>query len=654
MTELLCVPFKQTLPIDLQKELSNLIDSTTYQSSSFFTDDISKISELREKVCDSEVDDAKLDSLKQYLNCLTDLAEKFPDNGIKFTWFQTLCQKAYTNVQHSIEFEKLNVIYNMGALYSLLAMNANDGSPLALKKLCTYFQLSAGCFQYIIDHLQDTKEPVFDRFTGLALLNIMLAQAQECFWFKAVQDAHKDSLVSRLAEQTSQFYDEACLYSKKSDLVRSDWSNHLKQKSAHFKAVALYRNALALGQNNQHGAMVKSLRLALESIKKSNLPSRNDFMATIEDASKNAERDNDFIYLQPVPSHIPTIKPAPMVKATSIDGVLQSQRSPSDKLFAALLPIHVVESCTAYAERQQSYVEEHVVRPLEALNRLLSNDLPKHELPPTLKPLSKDELLHIELSLQDQKRNNTNVKAILEKIKETLEKESETYDYLSARYGSINWRLPKSSELNSTFHERLDTLQKYLEQGQSVDEETAASFESIDKTLITSDIKLPESNDPIVRESNEVIAQRNEYISNVLAKSSEYRILPKVISEYRKSGESDFEGLFREHLKYFDIDLAYVKEQGNKNQQLSERLQTNDNENTVKRLEPRQMYIEELRFSLQALEDVKVNIEEGTNFYQKLMQSGHALLTDVEHFEATRREEGRELEKRLSTEVSNS
>ncbi|QLL32659.1 hypothetical protein HG536_0D01810 [Torulaspora globosa] len=652
MTELLCVPFKQTLAIDLQKELSNLIDSTTYQTSSFFADDISKISALREKACDSEVSETKLDNLKQYLNCLTDLKEKFPDNRIKFTWFQTLSQKSYTSSQYSIEFEKLNVLYNVAAVYSLLAMNANDGSLLALKKLCSYFQLSAGCFQYIVDHLQDTKEPVFDKFTGLTLVSMMLAQAQECFWFKAVQDDHKDSLISRLAEQTSQLYDEAFLYSKKSHLVRSDWNNHLKQKSAHFKAVALYRNALALGQNGNHGAMVRSLRMALEAIKNSNLPSRNEFVPKIEDALKNTERDNDFIYLQPVPSHIPPIKPALMVKPPSIEGVLNDERSSDDKLFKALVPIHVIESCSAYSERQQAYVEEHVVRPLKALNKLLVDQLPKYELPSNLKTASKEELLHVELSLQDQRQNNSRIKGLLEEIRYCLEKESKTYDNLSARYGSINWTLPESSKLNSAFYEKLESLQKYLKQGQSVDDETTALFRSIDQDLITSDIKLPESNSAIVKECNQVIAERNDYSAKVLLKSSEYRILPKVISEYRKSGESDFEGLFREHLKHFDIDLAYVKEQSIKNQILSEKIQAEDSSKTVKRLESREIYIEDLRFSLQSLEDVKENIEEGANFYQTLMQSGHALLTEVEQFEASRTEQGRELEKRLTAKRS--
>ncbi|QLQ79534.1 hypothetical protein HG537_0C01810 [Torulaspora globosa] len=652
MTELLCVPFKQTLAIDLKKELSDLIDSTTYQTSAFFADDISKISELREKVCDSEVSETKLDDLKEYLKCLGDLKDKFPDNRIKFTWFQTLSQKSYTSAQYSIEFEKLNVLYNVGSIYSLLAMNANDGSSLALKKLCSYFQLSACCFQYIVDHLQDTKEPVFDNFTGLTLVSMMLAQAQECFWFKAVQDGHKDSLISRLAEQTSQLYDEAFIYSKKSQLVRSDWNNHLKQKSAHFKAVALYRNALALGQNGNHGPMVRSLRMALEEIRKSNLPSRSEFMPTIEEALKNAERDNDFIYLQPVPSHIPAIKPALMVKLPSIETVLNDERNSDGKLFKALLPIHVIESCSAYSERQQAYVEEHIVRPLKALNKLLTDQLPKYELSSTVKTVSKEDLMHVELSLQDQRQNNSRINGLLEEIRYCLEKESQTYGSLIARYGSINWTLPKSSEVNSTYYEKLESLQKYLKQGQSVDDETTALFRSIDQDLITSDIKLPESNNPIVKECNEVIKERNDYTAKVLLKSSEYRILPKIISEYRKSGESDFEGLFREHLKHFDIDLAYVREQNTKNQLLSEKIQTEVNSKAVKRQDPQQIYIEDLQFSLQSLQDVKENIEEGAAFYQKLMQSSHALLTEVEQFEALRREQGRELEKRLSAKRS--
>lgn len=650
MTELLCVPFKQTLRLDLRKELSDLIESITYQSSSFFEDDLTKIAALRERVCDSEVSEGKLLALKQYYVYLEGLCEKFPDNQIQFTWFQTLSQKSCASAQYSIKFEMLNVLYNIGSIYSLLAMDSNDGSTNALKKLCIYFQKSAGCFQYIVQHLQETKEPVFDQNTGLALTELMLAQAQECFWFKAVRDSHKDSLISRLAQQTADYYEKAFLYSKKSELIRSDWTDHLSSKSMHFKAVAFYRNAISLGQNSEYGAMVKSLRIAKSFAKKSSLQSKDEFIETIQDVLKNAERDNDFIYLQPVPSSVPALKPAPMVKPLPIDDTLKDCDSGQDKLFLALLPLQVVEACTAYNERQDSYINEHIIRPLESLNKILTESLPKNELPPDLKPISMEELHHYDMALKDQESNNNSVKKLLEEIDAVLEKEAETNDYLSARFGSLNWDLPKSSTVNITYTEKLRALRDYLKQGQTIDDETRSLFQSIDSRLVTFEIKIPESNNPIVSEVSNILKKREKYCRKVESESSEHRILPKIISAYRSTGETNFEGVFREHLKYLEADRKFIQEQKLVNKSLLEKLHAQGDQTEIRRLEPFELYTADFRHSMQLLNEVKINLEEGADFYQKLIKSASKLLLEVQDFEASRRDQQRALEAKLCSD----
>lgn len=649
MTELLCIPFKQTLKLDLRKSLSDLIKSTTYQDPSFFDEDLTRVSSLRDKVCDSEVSEGKLSALKQYLACLGDLREKFPDNQIEFTWFQTLSQKSCASAQYSIRFEMLNVLYTIGSIYSLLAMDSNDNSTAALKKMCTYFQRSAGCFEYILRHLEETREPVFDQNTGLALVELMLAQAQECFWFKAVRDSHKDSLISRLAQQTAEYYEKALLFSKKSSLIRNDWSEHLGSKSTHFKAVAYYRNALSLGQSSEYGAMVKSLRTAISYAKQSNLSSKDEFLGTIQEVLKNAERDNDFIYLQPVPSSVSALKPAPMVKPLPIEETLNGGDREHHKLFQALLPLQVVEACTAYNERQDMYINEQIVRPLEALNKLITESLPKHELPSHLKPVSKKEIHHYDLALKDQESNNHRVNELLEGIGAALKNESEANDQLSARYGSLHWDLPKSSTVNSAYYEKLRTLEEYLKQGQSIDHETTLLFQSIDKSLVTSELKAPESNNPIVKEVNSIFAKRRDYWTQVEAQKSDHRILPKIISEYRRTGETNFEDIFRQHLRYLDGDVKFVQEQKLVNKSLQEQLQSQQDDQKVKRTEPFELYVNDVRHSFQLLEEVKRNLEEGAEFYRKLIKSASELLIEVQSFEATRRDAQRELEKHLSS-----
>lgn len=649
MTELLCIPFKQTLKLNLKEQLSRVIDLTSYQTSSSFDEDLTEISTVRDRSCDSDVSEAKLKDLKLYYTYLSGLQLKFPDNEIEFTWFQTLSQKSYSCSQYSLKFEKLNVLYNIGSIFSLLALDANNGSSLALKKLCLYFQYSAGCFQHILNHISDTKEPVFDKNTGHALVNMMLAQAQECFWFKAIQDSHKDSLISRLAQQIVDFYDEALRYSKRSELIRGDWSKHLESKVNYFKAVTYYRNGLALGQKGSYGAMIRSLNSSVLYLNRTNLSSKQSFMGRVEEALTNAQRDNDFIYLQTVPLDVSLIKPAPMVLAIPITDFLDVQPKPDQILFKDLLPIDVMESCSAYNERQDEYIQQHIVKPLHALNKLLNDNIPKVEIPPNVRTVPEEEMARFDLTFSDQKINNNRILSLLVEIEDILKQEAETDAQLRNRYGTLKWDLAESSSLNKQYYEKLQKLKAYTSQGSSVDSETISLFESIDRNLISSPIKIPESNDPLVREVYDTVKKRDLYVKELASKSSEHRILSRIIAEYKKTGEMKFESIFREHIKYFDVDLKYVQEQKDQNKSLLEKLKVQKNGLETKRIEPFRLYIEELEYSLKLLEDVKRNIDEGSKFYQELMKSVNLLLSEVHMFEATRRESKRQLEENINS-----
>lgn len=254
-------------------------------------------------------------------------------------------------------------------MYSLLALDSNSDSADSLKKSCLYFQNGAGCFKYVLDHQATLKtEAVVDDSTANALTSLMLAQAQECFWFKAVQDKHKDSLVAKLSQQIVDFYAESISDSQKGKLIRNDWTNHLKAKKAYFSAVTYYRMALSFNEKKQFGSMVKALQTALQFVNESTLSSSAKFKTVIESALKEAQRDNDFIYLQQVPSELQTIHPASMVKPSSIVGLLPSVDD-TEQLFKDLIPIEVMDYCTAYNERQDKYVEQRVINPLTSLNK---------------------------------------------------------------------------------------------------------------------------------------------------------------------------------------------------------------------------------------------------------------------------------------------
>jgi programmed cell death 6-interacting protein len=89
-------------------------------------------------------------------------------------------------------FERLSILYNIAAMYSLLATAQSRTTADSLKKACQYFQQAAGLFELLSHQAIDLRLPpgiVVDDFsepTVSSLKFLMLAQAQECFWQKAV------------------------------------------------------------------------------------------------------------------------------------------------------------------------------------------------------------------------------------------------------------------------------------------------------------------------------------------------------------------------------------------------------------------------------------------------------------------------------------
>lgn len=646
MTDILCIPQKRTEDAHLREQLAHAIELTSYQTATFFEAELDKVATLRRSISNPEPSHAKLQNLKDYWSCLKVLQKKFPDDQVKFIWFQPLSPKAKGESSHSLIFEKLNILYNIGSLYSILALEANDGSAQALKTMCLYFQYSAGCFQHILNHSNDCKETVFDQYSGHALVYIMLSQAQECFWFKAIQDSHKNSLISKLAKQVAEFYEGALSFARKSKLIREDWCSHLESKINYFTAVTYYRNSLLLEEKKNFGAEIKSLEMALAFSKRCTMKSNPEFVSKIEETLKEVQRDNDFIYMQPIPEHLPPVKGAPMVKISPLTSFLGDKNS---SIFKDLLPIKVMDACSAYNERQEAYVKQHVVEPLLSLNNLLNEGVSKFSQIPNLKTISKEELESYELSLNDLAFNSNNIGAQLTEIKKILEQESESDAELRVTYGTINWPLSPSTGVNNCYYEKLQKLEDYLMQGRKVDAETLTLFQSIDKSLITSPVKLPESNSPLVRQIESTIKSREKYAKEIEAKSAEHRVLPQIISEYKNSEKAEFENVYLEHLKHFDSDIEHVKEQKTENKVLLEKLRSKENTATCKRLEPAVLYIEDFRHSMKLLEDVKRNLGEGATFYDNLRKSASVLLYEVQNFERSRTSEKQNIKSKLTS-----
>lgn len=280
-------------------------------------------------------------------------------------------------------------MFNLAALYSQLAYSLNRTTSDGLKQACNYFCQAAGVIEHlridIIPELRASPPEDMDEMTLQSLEQLMLAQAQECFWQKAVKDGLKDASIARLAAKVSDFYAEAGDYAIKSNAISTDWIHHMTAKHHHFAAAAQYRQSLDCLDKRKYGEEVARLRDSLtcvnEALKEARWINRvvlgdlNGLKSRVAEDLKRAEKDNDMIYLQPVPpkSELKTIDRASMVaskapqQVTDAISMLGEKGPLGQPLLAKLVPYAVHVAASIYSDRRDRLINEKIVGELESM-----------------------------------------------------------------------------------------------------------------------------------------------------------------------------------------------------------------------------------------------------------------------------------------------
>ncbi|KAL0081159.1 BRO1-like domain-containing protein [Phycomyces blakesleeanus] len=250
------------------------------------------------------------------------------------------------------------------------------------------------------------------------LINLMLAQAQECVWQKAAMDKLRDGTIARLATQIAQYYDEAhelATNSSIQDIYPPQWLAHMQIKALHFHAAAQFRKASECISQNKYGEEVARLTLANAHVKHAcDMLKRPSSAADSHQAKKvssavvndlkslqqiiqtnlaRAEKDNDVIYLELIPSPlaIPAIQKIVMVKATPppeiLDPVSLMLNNANHKLdstphviiglplFQKLVPFAVHQAASVYVDRKERIIKEDIIGRAEELNAVYHSTL---------------------------------------------------------------------------------------------------------------------------------------------------------------------------------------------------------------------------------------------------------------------------------------
>lgn len=425
--------------------------------------------------------------------------------------------------QNNLRFELANILYNLAALYSQLAFAVNRTTSDGLKTACNYSCQAAGVLSFlrteVLPDMRSSPPEDMDEMTLQSLEELSLAQAQECFWQKAVKDGLKDSSIAKLAAKVSDFYSQAGDYGIKSDAISTEWIHHMTAKHHHFAAAAQYRQSRDCLEKRKYGEEVARLKDSLncvnEALKESRWINRtvlgdlNGLKNRVSEDLKRAEKDNDVIYLTPVPpkSELKTLDRAGMVVSKPPkevkDGIaMLHEGGPfGPPLFAKLVPYAVHIAASIYAERRDRLVNQSIIADLEAMTTKLRDLLQSLNLPGSLQALEKplglppsliskaeeirqqDGLNRLYRSIEATSELKNNDRAMYEQGVEFLKSEKAEDDQARTKHGTARWTRQPSEVAAQRLWTQVKEIEGYLNSAQSSDDLVLGKLRDSEKIL---------------------------------------------------------------------------------------------------------------------------------------------------------------------------
>ncbi|KAJ1997473.1 pH-response regulator protein palA/rim20, partial [Coemansia sp. S85] len=308
----------------------------------------------------------------------------------------------------------------------------------------------------------------------------------------------KDANIARVATQVAVFYDLAIESGSQGSLagtIPSHWLDHFKVKRLFFYAEAQYRKALDCLANSQYGEEVARLQAAQDYCNQINeLVTYNQrwsktLRAAVVDMVRaqaelvgsnrvRAERDNDVIYLDPVPAPtaLAAISPYKLAQSKTPEivenpGQYLGEEELGPPLFKGLVPFVIHQAASLYEDRKDQLVAKDLIISLDELTADCESVLNSLNLPHALDAIQKpvglppnilvgaDEIkseggfIGLKRLLDNAIASNTAAANLLAAAETALNEEA--HEDLRVRQGagagSHRARRAESSELTNTF-----------------------------------------------------------------------------------------------------------------------------------------------------------------------------------------------------------
>lgn len=721
MALFVAVPIKKTSEVDLVKPLKNVIASyySSGEDAAAFDEAIESLNRLRKECTNKSLEfkhESSIVSLEKYYDQLCNLECKCPPSeiSIPFKWRDAMMTSSFLGSNaltlNSLGYEKMCILFNVGAGQSqtaAAAVNESLTNDLALKMSTKFFCSASGIFQalkHLVPGAVGSQDLTIDLNPDVLQVMhlLMLAQAQESFFYKAVNDNMKLPIIAKIAAQCEDYYNDTLKHMQiKYSWPDKEWLPLISMKQLAFKGITEYYQGVVCGQNQSFGEQLCRLTKALEFLKQSEQKGGQTLYPSIfreynrktTTAYNEAKKDNEFIYHARIPDYstLSSVGRANLAKATTLP---ERFRPEQPDLFEKLLPIYVQQSVAKLDARKQEIVNGEIAA-LRDLNNVLNASLTSMNLPAAIEDVAgvsvppslvqksdavraKGGLNAIEQQLSELPDLLQRNKEILDETERMMTQEAESDQSLREQFKERWTRVP-SDKLTGAWKDNITKYRNIIQTAIEADNKVRAKFndqrekiriltegaESLQRSLPAGNTG-SHSNSSVVNRlrvlMNQVEALKNE--REVIESELKNYSFTEMKNRFLKALIAD-NAMNEAALSVESLGEAYgplqkqVRESRERQEALLKDIETANNEFVRSKGSlsgqdaTRESYLAELAAAHDSYFEISSNLAEGTKFYNDLTQLLVNLQNKVSDFCFARKAEREEMCKDLQHKIVN-
>uniref|UniRef100_A0A8C1K2R4 Protein tyrosine phosphatase, non-receptor type 23, b n=1 Tax=Cyprinus carpio TaxID=7962 RepID=A0A8C1K2R4_CYPCA len=654
-----------------------------------YSEALKRLEQLRQSVVNIPRDFEGCNTLRKYCGQLHFLQSRVPmasgqEAAVPVTWTDGFSGR---NVTHEdINYEQACVLYNLGALHSLLGTVDNRLSEEGMKVSCTHFQCSAGAFTHLRDHFNHSYSSDMSSQALSVNTNLMLAQAQECLLEKTLLDNRKSHLIAKICAQVCDYYKDCLRVLDNSECVpgriQKEWRKLVNMKISYFSAVTHLHMGKQSEEQQKYGEAVAYFQSSLDKLNEAIKQSKGQ-PESVQEALKftmdviggkynSAKKNNDFIYHESVPGldTLAAVKGASLVKPLPINLTDQSVTGPD--LFSKLVPMATHEASSLYSEEKAGLLRD-IVAKIEDKNQILEKFMESlssdsvfkidmfKSLPDALLEkcaflsVRPDTVKNLVQAMQALSNVYTDVGSSLDEVRSALEEDEAGEKSLMevvgqkglptrpAVFQDIQKELKKYEAVHQTASNTNTELHKAMNQHIPNLRLLQGSIEELRKSLPQPELSQDETSS--LQKMKTILGKVDEMRKQRISLESQLRDLihkDDITGVLVTTDRAEIKTLFAEQLKKYDQVKGYIEQnlvaQDNILKALTEaNVQYAPVRKTLTLTEQQwNSTVQALIASFEAYEDLMKKAEEGKDFYQDLDKKTSALLDKTKSYCQTR------------------